>query len=735
MTLKELKSIRDWFMFDMSLKQPKNELINNLLIHLKNNELVTMNPHPLLKDLLPKRNSTTIHTPCISTNKANQNSNPYQLLTDKTIDKLFILREVEKPACTRTGLCKALDFLDEIDPSWKVKVNSLDLNAIRTEMLNDRMRTMIHCYAAYAGFDMNLVEDYGMESIIKFINLWKSLALPKKEPITLLPNKLPVTTNILSYSTNLCEKVLSNINLTPLRRNFLKVCSHINLVSDDFNKMLLEDQFRFPVSIDEQSFKLLLYMKDNTLDIYYKNYVNAFFPEITADCRFTFKYDKIFLLSRGYRYPIEHATECHLKCYRRLEMFEKCPSEKLNAILQLYGTESHYDPFTSLLTIKPNALEQFIINMPDDTNRYMKEIIEDMAKKCGMIIPYLKTETEKDYFIDNLKQYKDLFSKKRDKTKISLNTLEYFSDGEIMAFCQAFLQYNTRETLINNAKRFHSSKSMFFIPIPKKRGSSKNKSTYVVQNDINDLSVFLIAYGNDESFVCFDIDDLLTAFIIKSKTEGSDDKMLFRKPNQHMFVFSNYEIKTLLNLLKSFQKFYHITIPDADELIEKMEQGLEMNKLIVDTDKRLLQSFNMFNHKEKAMIKQFLYKVFECGMYMRRWKGPGNDFPFFEFETRNSTVDPLDKSAIALAELDQIMSAIKPSVLQFCLALQTLNVFQSMTERTMETFKDIFDKTVRELSCIRVNSTIFVGTTYYYYNLFWNENIPNFSIKHLMNVQ
>jgi len=385
--------------------------------------------------------------------------------------------------------------------------------------------------------------------------------------------------------------------------------------------------------------------------------------------------------------------------------------KELNKITYSKVLSSLYDT-TSILNIlnyKKHPYEDILSPLhPSKTLDNPNEI----AEKIGMQIPFdIKTKEQKyGYLINNFQDYIP-----SDKPILS--------DKELFEKYNAIVDYDNRQNLENNLDTLVTYK-LFFYPI-KRNLHSINNDTFVELNDIMDKDVFIIAYGTCSSYHCYDMIDLISAF--QETAKG----IAFRHPENYDKEFFDVDIenlrKLLLFLLAKIEIDGH---PDLYKILELMNQ-IEITKSTLreftDYDREIKTKLvNSSNHQVYGNVKTILLNIFYAGMYMRRWKGPGHEYPIRTNDTNGVDLPDVEVSQYLVKIKNQIKSLPK-EIRKIIRTLKIVHYENNSLTQSSEIFSTYFHSVCNGNQCIRQASSRFIGTSVHYLFTLFNHKIPNFN--------
>lgn len=255
----------------------------------------------------------------------------------------------------------------------------------------------------------------------------------------------------------------------------------------------------------------------------------------------------------------------------------------------------------------------------------------------------------------------------------------------------------------------YNSPQVWGPPLP------SNRET-VSYTDIMDKSVFMFGFGTPVRYQTYEIDDLIAAFYRDAETGAS----VFRRPESQNQQFTEDEMDDLDMFLVEINSF----TPGANDLRRRISDIKHIREDMTVTIRKLTTKFRTFPAVEQMLVKEFLKSLFFAGMYMRRWKGPGNPFPITEQETLCKTdPEPLVQENLSLGR--DILNRMVEEVRTFVLNLYTIQYNRDGSiEIEKQKFSEEWNAVVAGTQCIRMASTKFVGTCVFYLKEFFEEEIP-----------
>lgn len=414
--------------------------------------------------------------------------------------------------------------------------------------------------------------------------------------------------------------------------------------------------------------------------------------------------DKIFLITRGYSLISEADTAALLGRRRTLQ---KAPDEVKTLLTALYSVSDQADPLAAIVRKPVHTWEPYLTQVGIDS-------FEAIMFQIGMVPPP-NCGSRRDYFRANFVatiktlQRTQLLPPEKWPTQKSTDWLAQFTDVELMEMSGAYINYSSRESLISALVSAVTSPT-FFVPLQRRCSNSET-----VSGEKTAEIEFLIAYGTLTNYFGYSADELYNAFSNPDLTEFEK----FRRPEANT-AFTTSQVKELLNVLRNF--------PGQDLLVTRINEGLAKGMARNEADKRFYSVVAGQTKDQQQMLRDFLREVFNAGMYMRRWEGPGNPYPIQEGITQRGIIPDANVSQ-TLIKIQTEYTAMPTSLKNI---VQTIYVVQ-WPQTTDDLFfqsnnqASLFHKVKAGNYCIRMASSRFIWTATYYLRLAFSETIPGFS--------
>jgi len=580
--------------------------------------------------------------------------NPYQRLPEFALSKIGAYRDVYLSG----DKASQLQALDGIDPSFVLTVATLE----RHELLSCTREQAIF-YGVQHGLDLrSLTESNHWENIKEYIFCKLSIAPPQpvQQP---RPSKGIIGTNgTNTLSVRNAEYVEAYQGYQP------------RIKSSKLGIELTKIAIHRP-SVDVKTYLTLKQIAN------LRRYIQH-------DLKDDLSEDAIlFLATRGYLLPEHIPDEQDLK---RRRYINGCSESTCNLLKQLYNIKdvARDKVVKRLLRIDPHPIEEFILHL--DVSGEL-----EVASWLGIVVP---PTSSRDYVRANILLYQELFQPREGR-------IECLSDWQIIERYQVYIDYTSRQHLIDGIKNLHT-KERFFVSLDRKK--CQNEETFYGTPTSN-LDVPMVAYGTLDSYWCFEVEELKTTF---GMTPG-----VFRSPDM-VKEYTRQEIEQLRRVIRYYDGFA--------ELVSVIDNGLvDLSQL--DNVELVLR--NAVLKWSSTKFHTMLWDLFMAGMYMRRWLGPGTPYPTREEDTKTQ-ICPEERTTPMLVKIKEQI-AENPKLMK---SIRIRNLRQGQYQTGTERLPQFLDLVMTDQKCIRMASTECIGTACYYLDKFYGEKIPNFDSTTLDNI-
>ena len=432
--------------------------------------------------------------------------------------------------------------------------------------------------------------------------------------------------------------------------------------------------------------------------------------------------EKILLLTGEERYQLlisDDPTLYDLKIVNLRQRYREINSVYHRyMIAQLYGVEATSENIAKIAMGKSHPLEHIILRVNENT-------LDQVIKVLGIMVP-ITAASKYHYVVDNIADYRDVVSRTKIMAVDIENLVSYdpqsaikyltkLKDTEIFNIFQIYVPYKSRTELVYNVANVIHARH-FFVPLVRDTNRIVNATT-VLGTSVEDVDTFMVAYGTLGRHLVYELDELSLAFT-KDEVRGT---FSFRRPDNINTSFTEVQIRSLLELLNS----YHQT-DEIISLVNKIQEGIEEMREHFEYDNEIERAIDSIDDDNKRRLREYLQHMFDAGMYMRRWRGPGYPYPLYEQHTHDN-VDPDEKVQQTIGQMINSYNGMPDDVQQLLDDLHLLEYLEAGEIRPRNTrLHHIIGNVLNGEECIRMASTIFVGTAYHYLRVLFNVNIPAF---------
>lgn len=626
------------------------------------------------------------------------NDNPYLLMNPNIIAEIVGRddRDVDIGRGSFNEKARQLYELDTIDPEWRQQIDRATLSQLGTLTIGQ-----LYTYAAIKGFDVNAIYQSSL-SKNTLADVLVGLSLCSQLEVAPQATVLHPTTLVIKDLNQLID--ITRKNQLPYVENVRGIFTNIDeRDSIDVIQKLAE----YPLTINADTYNLI-----RTLRVQALAKVLEFLGIYRTITLFMSREELIFTISRRYVLPYSQRTE---RSIHRYSLISRLSTNIRNLIVELYGYENDLEPLIEVAKIEEIHPLESIICMINDYPHL------ELAKQVGMIIPPNVNIT--NYFLANILSYKKIFTRRDNleppnPTALSrlrvghYHYLEQFTDQELFVSLGLYLEYSSRHDLLQKLVSLRTT-SRFFIPLIR----NCTNTTTLLYNNTRDVNVFIIAFGILTNYIGYETDELMNSFHYKN-----DEDFVFLHPENIRTMFSNDHIEQLGQLL--------INYPELVALNQKINEGLVQRRQKTDYDRTLLQTVRSLRQEHTTILRRYLYRVFLCGMYMRKWEGPPHPYPMNTKQTEKK-MTPDENTHRELIELQGISEMLPRNLRTFVNDLRIVEYYGAVADQTHLRIGAYVQEVSSGRECIRMASSKFVGTGYYYLKVLFNEVIPNFDPSQL----
>ena len=415
---------------------------------------------------------------------------------------------------------------------------------------------------------------------------------------------------------------------------------------------------------------------------------------------------------------------------QRRELIGALPKTYLDPLYEIYGTLE----VEGILDMKQNPLELYLSAI----SKVQVPELRNLVPGFGMYIPeHLLNREVRVYVLHHISEYRDIITRPQNITPISetikdqpsrasdlIESLKQYTDLEIINHFGYNGGFGTRGELINNVFQTISEEGfMIFTQLNSER--TTNAQT-VLRTDIKDIPGPYLVFGTPFAYRVLELEELPGAFRIEKSGQVIFNKIGGNKGERYNIAQVS-RLQSLLSAMRNrnpqFSEFTNI-------IIERIKVGITTNLHRTFQIDKMVKSVKQLPKNFQNLIKEMFYKMFYAGMYMRRWRGPGNHYPLQESQTKGGS-DPQPKSIAALGELNELMDKIgkgNQSIEKEIRQLPIVN-YVSSAETVTVTADNLFkliDKSSFGQTCIRGASRKSILSANYYLGVIFGEVIPDF---------
>lgn len=641
-------------------------------------------------------------------------------------------------------MANILNNYDQVLPEW--------INNIRNNDINNLNRTQLYVRGALAGINMSKLNTAAMsvEEVRDTIRLSEVIVINKTPALP--PNK-----DYKQYINNTGLDYNTAYNVA--RQGHILKDSNINFPFSIFghNKSKSEtlgyfaELALYPPNVDAAGYETI---RTSNPKIIRKLLIEKY---KTDDINFLNDDSLLFISSRGYVLPDPNLVTIK----ERYNKIKDYPNSLLTKLRRLYKLPQMDDDMLKykLARQKINPLENIIVGYklnvsdnPNLTNKDKNDLAVQYGARIGMIIPPTNPH-KRHYFWNNITKYRYILTRPKtigplDKTLLTAgllandeakSLLRNYTDQEIFGYTGVYIPYSSREDILNKVISVRRS-PQFFVPTVR---TCANEETITTFDDTIDPNVFIIAYGTMFEYFCYNLEDFEESFR-EFQIEGLEGVTAyrFRKPNEPEQDFSIEDVRSLIPLLELYP-----TIQGVPQIIEHIRAGLRRAQEMTNYDRAILADFNRLPANDKPIVREWLHQLFIVGMYMRRWQGPPYPYPLHARDTQgpdpNAKVNeelkilgyyPMLRNAdgtwppFAVTGITERLSQQGQSFVNDLRSIEYRMVDEGVRVPRQETrtIGYYLDRVRKSDMCIRMASSILVGTGSYYIRTFFGEDIPGF---------
>ena len=393
-----------------------------------------------------------------------------------------------------------------------------------------------------------------------------------------------------------------------------------------------------------------------------------------------------------------------------------------------------FTEITKLARLPVHPLEPYLLD----------EIPWEVSQFAGagklMLIPKPIRDNSKQYIKDNLLAYTRCVDSRRYLISTSTlsspnsllpkleslvhqpklrDTLELFTDEELFTIFGVYVGYNSRVDLITKLLSTLTMDGFFFLT---QRGRAINTKTFML-NDVTDTSITMLGYGRASRYRAYELEDFIYAFY----TDSATGVARFRRPENTKVCFSKEAVASLMDLLRFLDPNLEVTTLTSQVELVHLDMSLRRER-----DRISRHHINtVFVQTDRDNIKNFFQSLFRVGMFLRRWDGVSS-YPVRESDTKGTFHE--DKVKQSVGETMEILAALTDAARDFVFKMDIFNAHQAVVFQD-GTVKYWWDGVIAEKVCIRMASSCFITSSWFYLSTLFDVRLPNFNIADLEKAQ
>lgn len=647
-------------------------------------------------------------------------NNPYTYIGVKDLRIIADSRNIDIPKPSHTVIMSTLlNNYDQVFPEWKQEIiNSEDASLSRFKL---KFKLAIEGINIKMATHIAFSELLTLIRVNRIIKPTQSPVLPRAITPLYQGNEVIYLSQAFDLTNNL--GYIINSDLFKMYNRLAKYPTYLSLTN--YNKIYNTNSVILRISL-----------------------INKYGPDV----KFLDENGLKFLATRGYIDPNVNIINIKSR-YNTIKDYPNSLIYKLSQIYDIDEPDKYNQNKYIIARLDPHPLESVAINFkPILDSNDPSNVTSEYSKSIGMIIPP-NIENKSSYFWNNLDKYNKVITRPStigpiDKDLLSPGLispadleilLSRYTDNEIFQYTGVYIPYQSRDDIINNIINIRNQ-DRFFIPTVR---NCSNEDTITTLEETNDMSVFIVAFGNIFEYVCYDLDDFIQNFR-EYAIEGLEDERVFefRKPEDPNNMFNLSDIKPLVSVIELYKN-----IPDSSQVLELIRDGLTRTVSMTEYDRRTLLEFDNLPNNDKPLIKAWLQQLFLTGMYMRRWLGPGSPYPLTDASSQgpdpntkvNNAMTILGYHPLAKISSTQyqpfsvggITAKLSENGKRFVNNLRAVEYKMSdegirEPNQKSQTIGTYLDKVRKGTYCIRMASSYFIGTGFYYLRNLFKHIVPNY---------
>lgn len=419
----------------------------------------------------------------------------------------------------------------------------------------------------------------------------------------------------------------------------------------------------------------------------------------------------------------------------RKKNLESLPAIYARVLVQIYQTRD----IREILDQEQSPLEPYLFAV----RGIQPNQIRIFAPQVGMKIPS-NVDNPRNYFLDNLARYGDVVGRApnvpplEDVLTANIQTIEEFAEAVAIYTDQELIDgasydgtYNSRTTLI---KRIYDLREgdHFFLLNRLRESRTINTETMLLEM-LTELPTPYLAYGNIFRYRIYSFEELNTAW----HEEG--EVLNFRHPENPNQNFTIEDLDSFRIVAPSVMEQNNQLSEIVIRLLDKIDRGIVLRG---NHDRQTDDFKNFLSRASESLrdkAKGLFMKIFYTGMYMRRWKGPGNPYPHLEEETLER-FDPEPQTVLLLAQISETLEELRQTsesreFLWLFNELRTIRIEADSYSYIPERLINILTTSAEGTYCIRMASLGLVLSGYFYSLTFFQTRLPNVFFSRMVPIQ
>lgn len=409
----------------------------------------------------------------------------------------------------------------------------------------------------------------------------------------------------------------------------------------------------------------------------------------------------------------------------RRQQLSKLPRPYLESLYGIYRVAD----LEIILDTPPHPLELYLLAI----RQLNVDQLPSLVAGFGMVVPeHLLTREIRTYILSWMPQYRRIITRvppvpnlteaisgQPESVEQLIQQLNIYSDQEIITYFGYTGGFDTRNALIENI--FRTISEMGFIVYKEIDPERTINTETMMLTEVNELTSPYLVFGTAFSYRVHELDELIQAWSEPGRFRRIDGDGTYT-------IAQVSRLQSLLPLMKSMNGQLSTKV---DQLLERIREGiLSTMRRSAEVDE-VLRDLRDASESVRKLVREIFYKIFYAGMYMRRWRGPGNRYPVQSYETRGEG-NPEPKVALVLGELYEMLNELRRQDERLIQDLERAPEIQYqaradavvvLSQPLLATVKDVFGGKL----CIRQASRRLVISAHYYLAVGFREVVADFS--------